>query len=749
MSIKFQTGHQISHYRIIELIGTGGMSEVYLAEDQELKRNVALKLLLHRSEGESDLGFDYKLEAQTAASLNHPNIVTIYEIFEYQGWPVIAMEYVEGLLLSNLNKNDSLSIEQVLDIIVQLCNGISAAHELGIIHRDVKSDNIIVSPKGQVKIMDFGLALYKDRALAPESRSISGTYSYMSPEQARGEEVDFRSDIFSIGVVLYELITGQLPFKGEIAAAITYSIINENPEPVKTFGPEIPDELQRIIDRALEKDQTLRYQQVDEMIADLDMLRNNLYKYVSGSSATEDQPLPSIAVLPFRDMSPQKDQEYFGEGIAEDIINNLTKIEGMHVVARTSSFSLRDSMDDIKGIGRKLGVESILEGSVRKIDNRIRIVAQLINVNSGFHLWSERYDRVMKDMFEIQDEISISIAKRLEVKIEDEKKELHVRRHTENLEAYCQYLKGRYFWNARTGDSLKQAVHFFEEALKIDEEYALAYAGLSDVYRALPDYTSFPPNQALLKAREAATKAIEIDNSLSEAHASLAVVLNNMFDWNGAETEFRRAIELNPGNATARHWIALYFMYRAMFPEAIAEIRTAYSLDPLSLPINRDIGTVYYYAGQRAKAIEALQKTIELDPNFSLVHELLGRVYLKKGMHEKALEEFNKEKGFSRSWRPVLDAWIGITYMEMGLKQEAENILNELIKQSKKTYISPYSLSWIYFAFGDEELGFQWLETAYEEQDSWLCEMKVESVFDNVRQDRRFIALLKKIGLED
>jgi len=748
MPYGFHPGQQVSHYRVKRLIGSGGMSDVYLAEDQQLQRDVALKILHCQHDGEGDGKFDFRHEAQAAASLNHPNIVTIYEILEYSGYPVIAMEHVQGRLLTEIIKDEKLSQIRCLNISIGLCDALSEAHGKGIIHRDIKPDNIMISSNSVVKIMDFGLALYRDKMMITKTEAISGTYSYMSPEQARGEGIDFRSDLFSMGVVLYEMITGQLPFKGEIVAAVAYSIINENPEPLQNLRPDVSADLQRIINRALEKNLSARYQKIEDMLDDLKWLKNNLDKTFTDTSSLASKTLPSIAVLPFRDMSPGKDQEYFGEGIAEDIISSLTKIQGLRVVARTSSFSFKDSSDDIKEIGRKLGVASVLEGSIRKIEDRVRVTVQLIDIESGYHLWSERYDSVMKDMFDIQDEISLSITDRLEVNIGDDMSEAQTRHQTENPDAYCQYLKGRFFWNMRTGESLKKAIGFFEKALEIDDKYALAYAGLSDVYRALPDYTSYSPREAYKKAGELAHKAIEIDNSLSEAHASLAVILNNTFDWEGAEKEFKKAIEINPGYATAYHWFALYHVYRAEFSEAIEKMDKAYSLDPLSLPINRDIGTVYYYAGMYDESIEALRKTLELDPDFSLVHELLGRVYLKKGMHKEALDEFNEERGFRRSWRPVLDAWIIVTYTEMGMKDKAESLLRDLKEKSLESYISPYSLSWIYFALGDEERGFQWLEKAYKEHDSWLCEIKIDPVFDKVRRDPRFIALLKNIGLD-
>jgi TolB-like protein len=506
------------------------------------------------------------------------------------------MEYIKGQTLSNLINATKLSIDQIVNYSIQICKGISAAHREGIIHRDIKSENIMITNEDQVKIMDFGLAMSKNKLSVISSESIAGTYSYMSPEQARGENVDIRTDIFSAGVVLYEMITNKLPFKGEIVAAITYSIINENPDPLRVCRPDIPDGLQKIIDKTLQKKPSNRYQKIDEMIVYLNNLRDSFDNIGLESKPITGKIKPSIAVLPFRDMSPKKNQQYFGEGMAEDIINNLTKIRGLHVVARTSSFSLGDSKDDIKEIARKLDVESILEGSVRYIDDRMRITAQLIDVQSGYHIWSERYDRVMKDMFEIQDEISLSIVEKLDVNIEGEFSEMNANRHTENLDAYCLYLKGRYFWNMRTGESLKKAIQYFERAINLDNEYALAYTGLSDSYRALPDYADYRPRDAFEKAKNMAIKAIELDSSLAEAHTSLAVVLNYILDWRGAENEFQKAIELNPDYAAARHWFALFYMYKTKFDKSIAEIRKAYTLDPLSLAINRDVGTILYYS---------------------------------------------------------------------------------------------------------------------------------------------------------
>ncbi len=744
-----EAGLVVSHYRIQGLIGHGGLGEVYLAEDLNLKRQSALKLFRSAGAGILEAESLIESEAQSAASLNHPNIVTIYEIFDYLGCPVISMEYVRGRQLTSLIKEGGLSFNRILDYAIQICCGLSVAHKAGIIHRDIKPDNIMVTLENQLKIMDFGLALRANTACAGIKDSIAGTYCYMSPEQACGDEVDVRSDLFSTGIVLYEMITGQLPYKNAHQAAIAYSIIHEKPPPLKTYVLQVPDGFQQIIDKALEKDPKSRYQSADEIIADLKSLRESIDKKAREAAAAAEKTPPSIAVLPFRDLSPERSQEYFGEGIAEEIINDLAKMKGIHVLARTSSFAFKNTHSDIRKIGHRLGVHSILEGSIRYLDNRIIISAQLVDSRSGYQIWSEKYDGAMGDLFRIQEEIALSIADKLEVKIEAEKAQQNIKHPTGNLDAYCLYLKGRFFWNMRTAESLKKAISYFERAIELDGKYAFAYTGLSDSFRALPDYSDCDPNEAYEKARKMATRAIELDDTLAEAHASLAVVLNYCFDWIGAEREFDKAIELNPDYATVHHWYALYLMYKAQFSNAIAEVKKALLLDPLSLAINRDLGTIYYYSGRYDEAIDALQKTIELDSNFSLVHELLGRVYLEKEMHEAALDEFNREKNCSSNWRPVLDAWMGLAFMRTGSMRKAEDILKNLMEKSVSAYVPPYSLSLICFALGNEEQGFRWLEKAWQMRDSWLCEINVEPVFRNVRTKPEFVNLLARLGLTE
>jgi len=561
-------GKIISHYKILKKIGEGGMGEVYLAEDTKLDRKVALKFLPKRftnvgANGDSPKERFFR-EARAAAALNHPNIVTIYEINEYEDQTYIAMEYIEGETLKDKITSGTLLLTKVVDYAIQICEGLQKAHAAGIVHRDIKPQNIIINRDGQVKILDFGLAKLKGVSQLTKESSTLGTVNYMSPEQIQGLDVNQRTDIWSLGVVLYEMITGQLPFKGDYEHAVVYSILNEEPEPLSKLRPDVPSELERIVGNALAKSENERYDNVEALLEDLKALKRLLKSNLLLEKASDKASKPSIAVLPFRDMSSQKDQEYFCEGIAEELINALVKLDGLRVAARTSAFQFKDSDSDIKKIGLKLQVETVLEGSIRKAGDQIRITAQLINVTDGFHLWSEKYDRKLQDIFAIQDEISLAIVDKLEVKLLGHDRTALVRRHTVDQEAYNLYLKGLYFWNRRLEGGMRKAMAFFQQAIEKDPDYALAHVGIADVYN-ITGYLGFlSPAEAFPKAKTAAEKALAIDNKLGEAHASLAWA-TTCYDWNwsSAEKLYLRAIELNPQYGTAHEWYAISMRYGA------------------------------------------------------------------------------------------------------------------------------------------------------------------------------------------
>jgi serine/threonine protein kinase/Tfp pilus assembly protein PilF len=738
-------------YRVIEELGRGGMAVVYKAEDIKLKRIVALKLLSPELTRDKEAKERFVREAQAASALDHPNICTVHEIDETEdGQMFISMSYYEGGTLKDKIRDRPLTSEEAVEIAVQVAQGLAEAHEKGVIHRDIKPANIVMTAKGQVKIMDFGLAKLSGGERITEIGIPMGTVAYMSPEQARGKDIDHRTDIWSLGVVLYEMIAGRPPFRGENAQAVIYSILNSEPEPVTGIRTGVESRLEQIIHKALAKASDSRYQNAGELLADLRETRSGIETRAFEELTPPAEAKASVAVLPFVDMSAEKDQEYFCDGMAEELINALAKIEELQVASRTSAFQFRGKGQDINEIGERLRVKTVLEGSVRKAGDRLRVTAQLVNVRDGYQLWSEKYDRDIHDIFAIQDEISLAIVEKLKISLLGGEKAALTKRHTDDLEAYNLYLKGRFFWNKRTEGGLRRAIACLKQAVERDPGYALAYAGLADAYNTLPDYSPTPPAEALMTAKEAALKALEIDEMLAEAHASLGFAQHELeWDWAGAEKHLRRALELNPGYATARHWYALFLMRMARFEEAIREIEKAVELDPLSLVINRNFGAVLYFARDYDRAIEILNKTLEMDPDFSFTHTLLGQTYLEKSMYEKALVELEAEKAVSREWRAEVMTRLGIGYAKAGDTAKAGEILDDIVKRSNQMYVSPFMLALLHFVLDHSDPAFELLDEAYRIRDTNLCYLKIEPTLDPVRSDPRYKALLKKIGLAD
>ncbi len=734
-------GKTISHYKILEKLGEGGMGVVYKAQDTKLDRIVALKFLPKHllCDGEAKTRFEH--EAKTASALDHPNIATIYEIDEFEGECFISMAYVEGKSLKKLLEEKTFSVKEVVDIAIQICEGLAIAHEKGIIHRDIKSDNIMLTSRGQVKIMDFGLAKLRGVSKVTKTGSTLGTLAYMTPEQVQGIEVDQRSDIFSFGVVLYEMITGQLPFKGEHEVAIIYSILNEIPEPLARYKAGVPEGLQMVVNKTLEKNRDERYQHVDDFQTDL----KKIVKEVK--SDLTKQP-PSIAVLPFTNLSADKEQEYFCDGMAEEIINVLTQVEGLRVVARTSAFAFKDKHEDVREIGRKLNVETLLEGSVRKSGKRLRITAQLVNVSDGYHLWSERYDRDIEDIFSIQDDISLSIVSQLKGKLLGKERAAIAGRHTRDVEAYNSYLQGRYFWNKRTEVGFQKGLEYFRQAIERDPTYALAYAGIADCFNLLGWYCVISSKEAFPSAKSAAERALEIDEDLSEALTSLAFA-TMLYDWRWeeAEREFKRAIELNPGYATAHHWYAEYLASMGRMDEAMMEAKRALEFDPLSVVMRALSGLALYFSLQYDEAVKQCKRILDMDPNFVPAHLFLGLTYTKKSMFDEAISEFQSAIAlFGRS--SLMLGALGHAYAASGKQEEARKLLNELKQMSEPMCVPWYYIAAMYSDLGENDEAFEWLTRAYKEHDAWLVFLKVDPIWQTLRADPRYIALLKKMGLE-
>jgi serine/threonine-protein kinase len=598
---------------------------------------------------------------------------------------------------------------------------------------------------GQVKIMDFGLAKVSGKTRLTKTATVMGTVAYMSPEQARGDSaIDHRSDLWSLGVLLYEMLTDTLPFDAETDTGVIYKIIHEDPLPVTTLRSEVPETLERAIQKSMNKDFQARYEDVGDLITDLEAVK-------SEERGSAEQRSPSIVVLPFINMSADPEQEYFCDGLAEELINALAQIKDLHVVARTSAFSFKDKQLDVRDIGRKLNVGTILEGSVRKAGNRLRITAQLVKVDDGYHLWSERFDREMDDVFAIQDEISETIVGMLKVKLLKDEKAKLARRQTVDLEAYNLYLKGRWLLNYRTAERLTKAIECFKQSVEKAPDYAPAYAGLVDSYIVLSFFGPFPPKETHAKAKEAALKALEIDDTLAGAHSALAGIKQGYdWDWEGAEREFKRAIELNPSCAEAHRSYAYNLLFMTRFDEALEEIKRARELDPLSLAIGSDEGIMLALAGRYDQAIESLKNTIAMDPNNSFSHATLGFVYFRRLMYEEAMTELSRARNLSEDWDVAAESATAGAYAVMGQRDKAEELLDRLLERSKQIYIPSCFLALIHFFLGETDRAFEWFDRAYEERDHWLCFLKADPVFDmlGISADPRYLALLRKIGLD-
>ena len=700
-------GKTFSHYTVLEKLGEGGMGEVYLAQDTRLNRRVALKFLPQGYAADEQFRARFRREAQAAAALNHPNIVTIHEVSELENRPFIAMEYVEGESLKDLIAKRELSLGKAIDLAMQIGSGLAKAHQAGITHRDIKPQNILIDKDGRVRILDFGLAKLKPDAMLTKTGSTVGTVAYMSPEQGQGMEVDQRSDIFSFGVVLYEMITRQLPFKGEHEGAVIYSIINEHPEPLARYKSDVPDDLQRIVDKALRKDVGARYQSAADITADLRQLYMESTPQATLATKTvvasprrrgfgaaltaavfaavaviiagyflltrTPPPMPpgsdrvattewknSIAVLPFRDFSPDQDQEYFCDGMTDAIIGKLSGLEDLKTISMSSVMLYKTPDRDIRRIGGELGVATILEGSIQKENNRIRLSAQLVNVSDGAHLWSETYDRELESLFAIQDEVSQAIVDVLKIRLLGDDRLAFIKRHTENLEAYNAYTQGRFLWNKRTEEHLMKSIEYFERAIELDPNYALAYAGLADAYAVLPSNIGFPTEEAVSKAKEAALKALDLDEDLAEAHASLGLALKIGGEPEEAEKRYRRAIELNPGYAYAHYWYSLLLNEMGEKDESMKELEIAFELNPLSVVILTNLASRVGAAGDWGRAEELIRRAIEIEPERATTYAVYAGGLRAIGRSEDAIEIYTQAVHADSSY---LSAYNDLAYL--------------------------------------------------------------------------------------
>ena len=776
-------------YEVIEELGRGGMGKVYRVEDKQIKEEVALKLIKPEIAADENTIERFRNELKFARKVSHRNVCRMYDLSEEEGTHYITMEYVRGEdLKSTIRRMGQLSVGKAISIARQVCEGLAEAHRLGVVHRDLKSKNIMIDKEGNARIMDFGIARSLEAKGITDAGVMIGTPEYMSPEQVEGKEVDGRSDIYSLGVILYEMLTGRVPFLGDTPLSIALKHKTEAPLDPREVNAQIPEDLSHLILKCMEKDKGKRYQKAEEILSELSKIERGIpttervlpkrkpeaekigkikwrnYLLYSGAAVLliliivggiylltgRREAIDSIAVLPLENLSGDPEQEYFADGMTDALIGELAKIRALRrVISRTSVMQFKGVKKSLQEIAQELNVDAVIEGSVLLVGEKVRITAQLIEARTDRHLWADSYERDLRNILALQKELAQAIAHEIKIAVTPEEKERLVRARQVNPESYQLYLKGRWFWNKRTEEDLKKAIDYFEQAIELDSNPALAYAGLADSYALLPEYSSILAKEAYQKANEAALKALEMDDTLAEAHTSLAAIKESYYwDWEAAEREYKRAIELNSNYATAHHWYAFHLIVRTRFDEAIAEIERALELDPLSLVINKDFGSLFYYARQYDRAIEALHKTLEMDPNFSEAHAYLGLVYLQKSIYEEALAELQKENELSRGRHPIVESWIGIAYVQMGKRGEAQEVVDDLMERSKYMYVSSYGLACVYFVLGEKDNAFEWLEKAYEERDYWLSYLKIDPFLDSVRSDPRFIALLKKMGLE-
>ena len=786
----------VSHYRIVEKVGEGGMGVVYRAHDDRLNRDVALKFLPAELLNNENARALLIREARTASALNHPNICTIYDVGEQDGQNYIVMEFVKGRSLTEQIPENGLPADTVIRYGEQIADAMAHAHEHGVIHRDLKSPNVVITSAGRVKVLDFGLAKHMTPGeISLKTQSIStltsdgaivGTMHYMAPELFRGEPADARSDIWALGVILYEMANGKRPFRGKTSYELSSVILHEDPP---RLADNVPMGLRAVTEHCLAKDPQQRYQHASEVRAALEALRTNstvipasaiqsqpvaprsrlsrillvsgavlalllitalAWKLIEikwrGSAAVNAASIHSLAVLPLENLTGDPKQDYFADGMGDSLITELSQIKKLRVISRTSVMQYKDKHESPAQIAQELGVDALVEGSVLRSGDRVRISAELVQPQTGQNLWAKSYERPATDILALQSDVARDIVTQIQIQLTQPEQERLAKTRTVVTDAYDAYLQGRSEASKRTSESLGRAVADFRRAIQIDPTYAPSYAALAETLVLFGDYSDVSSAKVLPEAEEAAQNALRLDPDLASAHAALGLVHAFELKLSGSLSEYQRAIELNPGDANAHHWYALALAETGQSEQSIAEIKLAQELDPRSLIINSNVAWCLYLAGKYDEAIAQAQKTISMDPTFAVAHGYLGQAYLEKGRYDQAFSELNKAIQLSGS-ETSYEAELANAYAVAGKKEEARHLLEQMQQRAAQQQASPYSLALIYSGLDEQDRALNELEIAYDQRELRLLNLKMHPRFASLRSNPRFKALIERMRL--